>query len=432
MNGRKPRRNSISAVPVNPQFHDEFVALCALYYSAEISEEDWALLQIHMAYCDSCHERFLDYQRITSDVIPAMAAAAASELGNALGESASTLEATERQLMNKLDSSPARVEPPRQQSSGWRLPGALIAACGLVLACVIGMELTQMKSRPHAKGTQTPSQPRAVHATGDRPAQVVQQTLTRSQEQVASLEEQVTAADGRLKQASLAMAGIEKQLEVEQNARKLVSEKKDRLSERLIVAQTELGSMRNRWASAGKDPAQQAANAAALETQVRELKAALDEKDLALSEKDRILDLDKDFLAHDRDIRDLIGARNLYIADIFDTNENGKTAKQFGRIFYTRDRSLIFYGFDLDSQAGHNQDVSFQVWGSGSDHLTPVSLGLFYQDDAHKRWVLRCNDAKALARLDMVFVTVEPEGGSPKPTGKQLLRAYLQIHPNHS
>ena len=165
--------------------------------------------------------------------------------------------------------------------------------------------------------------------------------------------------------------------------------------------------------------------------QVRELKASLDEKDVALSEKDRMLALDKDFLSRDRDIRDLIGARNLYIADIFDTNENGRTAKQFGRIFYTRDRALVFYGFDLESQAGRRQDVSFQVWGSGSDRPSPVSLGLFYQDDSHKRWVLRCNDAKSLARLDMVFVTVEPPGGSPKPTGKQLLRAYLQVHPNH-
>lgn len=416
---------------MNHQLHNEFVALCALYYSGEISEEEWALLQIHMSYCDSCHERFLDYQRITSDVIPAMAAAAASELGKAPRESARSLEAAERQLMSRLDSSPAQANPPRQRRSGWRWPGALIAACGLILACVLGVQLARMKSRPDAKATQVPAQPRTVQPTGGAPAPDVQQALKRSQEQVASLEHEVTAADGRLKQANLAVSQIEKQLEAGQNTQKQLSEEKDRLAQQLAAAQTELDSMRNKWAFAGKDASQQAAKTAALETQVRELKTALDEKDVALSEKDRMLALDKDFLAHDRDIRDLIGARNLYIADIFDTNESGKTAKQFGRIFYTRDRSLIFYGFDLDSQAGHRQDVSFQVWGSGSDRPTPVSLGLFYQDDSHKRWVLRCNDAKALARLDMVFVTVEPPGGSPRPTGKQLLRAYLQIHPNH-
>ncbi len=68
---------------------------------------------------------------------------------------------------------------------------------------------------------------------------------------------------------------------------------------------------------------------------------------------------------------------NLYIADIFDTSANGKTAKQFGRIFYTRDRSLIFYGFDLDDQAICKQDVSFQVRGSGSYRTKPVSLACF-------------------------------------------------------
>ena len=421
-----------AAAPLNPQFHDEFVALSALYYSGEISEEEWALLQIHMGYCDSCHEKFLEYQRITSDVIPALAAAAASELGNAPRESDKSLMDAEQTLMGRLNSVPSEDEPSRRLKQGWHLSAAWIAAaCGLVLASVFGVELARMKSRPDAQATQTPRQAPTVQATGSPLPQDLQQALTRSQEQVAFLEHEVTAANGRMKQASLALAGIEKQLETEQKAQKQLSEEKDELSRQLANTQTELDGMRSKWATARTDAAQQLERTATLETQVRELKAALEDKDVALSEKDRMLALDKDFLSRDRDIRDLIGARNLYIADIVDTNENGKTAKQFGRIFYTRDRSLIFYGFDLDSQAGHKQDVAFQVWGSGSDRPSPVSLGLFYQDDSHKRWVLRCNDAKALTRLDMVFVTVEPPGGSSKPTGKQLLRAYLQVHPNH-
>jgi len=141
------------------------------------------------------------------------------------------------------------------------------------------------------------------------------------------------------------------------------------------------------------------------------------------------LAFDKDLMLHDRDIRDVIGARDLYIADIYDTNASGTTAKPFGRIFYTKDSSLVFYGFDLDKQPGA-KSAAFQVWGSSTDRK-PVSLGLFYQDDGHKRWVLKCKDASTLARLNMVFVTVEPPGGSNKPTGKQFLRAYLQIQPNH-
>lgn len=421
-----------AATPVNPQFHDEFVALCALYYSGEISEEEWALLQIHMAYCDSCHENFLEYQRITSDVIPAMAAVAASELDQAPRESAKSLKDAEKRLMGRLNSPPSQQEAPRRPKLGWRLPVKVIAACGLGAACLFGVYFVRTKVHFGAQSVQVAPVPSpATRPMSAPPDRDTHQAVEDSKQQVASLEQQVAVADNRLKQADQGISDLEKQLEAEQAARKQLSDEKSALSQQLAAAQTELDSMRNKWAAAGTDAAQQSVRAGTLETEVRELRASLDERDIALSEKDRMLALDKDFLSRDRDIRDLIGARNLYIADIFDTNENGKTARQFGRIFYTRDRSLIFYGFDLDSQAGHRQDVSFQVWGSGSDRPSPVSLGLFYQDDTHKRWVLRCNDAKSLARLDMVFVTVEPPGGSPRPTGKQLLRAYLQIHPNH-
>jgi hypothetical protein len=57
------------AKPVNPQFHDEFIALCAQFFAEELTDEEWALLQVHLAYCDSCHERFEEYQRLRPDVI---------------------------------------------------------------------------------------------------------------------------------------------------------------------------------------------------------------------------------------------------------------------------------------------------------------------------------------------------------------------------
>ena len=228
------------------------------------------------------------------------------------------------------------------------------------LACLFGFQIARVTKEPEARTIQVPAQPAVVQTTGTTQNQDVQQALRRSQEQVASLEQQVAASGDRLKQADVAVAGVEKQLAAEQSARKQLSEESERLTQQLSAAQAELDSMRNKWASAGTDVAQQATHTAALETEVRELKASLDEKDTALSEKDRMLALDKDFLAHDRDIRDLIGARNLYIADIFDTNENGKTAKQFGRIFYTRERLLIFYGFDLEARLATSKMCLFR------------------------------------------------------------------------
>jgi hypothetical protein len=418
------------ATPVNPQFHDEFVALCALYHSGEISEEEWALLQIHMAYCDSCQALFKQYQQIASDVIPAMAAVAASERDTP-EESDRSLDRAERRLMAQLDSLPVPQEIRGKQKFPRPTSFLLIAAGIATIACVAGLYFTQGRSRLVKKDSAPVSRSAPKPVGPNSPEREAQDPPQPAPEKTARLERQLAASEKRLNQSNLALGEVQKQLETEQAARKQMSEERSTLSAQLASAQKGVDSLRSQMAPTSAGSTQESSRVATLEATLRELRAALEEKEIALSEKDRMLDLDTDFLAHDRDIRDLIGARNLYIADITDTTENGKTAKQFGRIFYTKDRSLVFYGFDLDSQAGRKQDVSFQVWGSGSDRSTPVNLGLFYQDDSHKRWVLRCNDAKMLARLDMVFVTVEPPGGSSKPTGKQLLRAYLQIQPNH-
>jgi hypothetical protein len=237
------------------------------------------------------------------------------------------------------------------------------------------------------------------------------------------LEQQTHAAEERTRQSTSTATNIEQQLEAEKNERKKISDEKDALSQQLAAAQTEAQSLRDKSTVANVAVSQQGDRLVALEAKLHDESAALDEKD-------RMLALDKEFLAHDREIRDLIGARDLYIADIYDVAQNGKTNKPFGRVFYTKDKSLVFYGYDLDKQAGLKQSVAFQAWGSGDDKQN-VSLGIFYQDETHKRWVLRFNDTKTLARLNMVFVTAEPQGGSTKPTGKPLLLAYLQVQPNH-
>jgi len=417
---------------VNPQFHDEFVALFPLYFSGEISEEEWALLQIHMAYCDACHEKFLQYQQITSEVVPAMAAAAAAELDNAMEESPASIGAAERRFMSQLGSISPEHERSGRRRFNWLPPRTLTAVCAIAIAGLVTIFFLNLRHHPAMQEARSVPTHQLLPPTASKISDSgAQQALQHAREEIANLQQQLNASENRFKQANEVAETAQKQLETERTARSQIDSEKESLNQQLVAAQAEASSLRSKAASAGSDGAEQALRINVLESKVRELRTALDEKDTALSEKDRMLALDKDFLAHDRDIRDLIGARNLYIADIFDTTESGRTAKQFGRIFYTKDRSLVFYGFDLDSQASHKQNVSFQVWGSGSDRPAPVSLGLFYQDDTHKRWVLRCNDAKSLARLDMVFVTVEPPGGSNRPTGKPLLRAYLQIQPNH-
>lgn len=46
--------------------HAELTALCQLFHLGEISDEEWALLQVHMAYCEGCHQAFLQTQQDSS------------------------------------------------------------------------------------------------------------------------------------------------------------------------------------------------------------------------------------------------------------------------------------------------------------------------------------------------------------------------------
>jgi hypothetical protein len=139
------------------------------------------------------------------------------------------------------------------------------------------------------------------------------------------------------------------------------------------------------------------------------------------------------YLTADRDIRDLMGARNLRIIDVFDVDGKGKTKRPFGRIFFTEGRSLIFYAFDLENAKPSFAAASYQGWGyQGGTQSAVRSLGIFYQDDQKaNRWVLKFDDPEVLTEIDSVFVTIEPPGGSKKPTGNRLLAAYMKANLNH-
>jgi hypothetical protein len=145
------------------------------------------------------------------------------------------------------------------------------------------------------------------------------------------------------------------------------------------------------------------------------------------------MDRDRKLLVADRDIRDLMGARNLRIIDVFDVDGKGKTRKPFGRVFFTEGKSLIFYAFDLGNDRPGLQSAAYQAWGSeGSFEHGVRSLGIFYRDDQKaNRWVLKFDDPDVLAEIDSVFVTTEPTGGSKKPTGGRLLAAYVKASLNH-
>lgn len=393
--------------------HEQFVTLSS-YAPENLSEEEWALLQIHLAYCDSCLALFQAHQ---GDQEESCSVDGELLLPSQEDPLAFHSEAAERRLMDALFPSQTEL------AESWKtktFPRFLAFAATAIIAFAAGFFSFRYENRAsdsHTLYTKTP-EPISTHPYPQVPNKDEHLSINEASE----LRKKLNVLEKQNQQLTTAISSANQQmLAVKSESEQLALQRDDEHGQ-LLKMQSDYQSLSTQYSASVQAANRQTDQAISLEARLR---AATE----SIEEKSRLLAMDKDLLSHDREIRDLIGARNLYIADIFDVQQSGKTAKPFGRIFYTKDRSLVFYGYDLDKQPGLKQ-ATFQAWGS-DENSQSVSLGMFYQDETHKCWVLHFNDTKTLARLSRVFVTTEPHGGSSKPTGKPVLSAYLHVEPNH-
>ena len=127
------------------------------------------------------------------------------------------------------------------------------------------------------------------------------------------------------------------------------------------------------------------------------------------------------------DVRNLMGARQLHVIDVRDTDPDGKPGKAFGRIFLTEGKSLVFYAFDLNDPAKNGGKKTYEVWAQQDGKAGSLrSLGFLKVDNVMQgRWALKSADPAALKQISSIFVTVEPQGGAKTPSGQRLLFAHL-------
>jgi uncharacterized protein YdcH (DUF465 family) len=250
----------------------------------------------------------------------------------------------------------------------------------------------------------------------------LQLQLSAGQQEVGRLRDALHTAE--IRSASLSTAKAEREEEFRR-----VSDERNKLADQLHDAEQSYQLVQAELASLRAEHERVLLRATSLESKIDDLAATVHDQDRRLKD-------DEQYLSSDRDIRELMGARKLYIADVFDVDSGSRTRKPFGRVFYTQNKSLIFYAFDLDHQPGVKNASAFQVWGQrdaeSGEKKHATNLGILYMDsESNRRWVLRLDDPKQLAEVDAVFVTVEPHGGSQKPTGKPFLYALLRREANH-
>ena len=211
----------------------------------------------------------------------------------------------------------------------------------------------------------------------------------------------------------------------------------DRTRERAAVAETAMAANQARIDEL--QPLAQQASAAqervrAAESALAETRARADALTIEVVAGNDALERQRQLMALGRDVTDLMGARNLHIVDVADTDPEGKTRKAFGRVFFTEDKSLVFYAYDLDESRLQRAAYEYRVWArKETEPQRAQSLGIFYSDNAAQhRWVFKCNDPKILSEIDTVFVTLERKDSKPTtPRGAELLYAYLRGQPNH-
>ena len=307
-------------------------------------------------------------------------------------------------------------------------------AAAIVLTAALGIYSFQVgKQKGQELALVAPSVPDAkVDALEQRisdaghDSEVLNAQLADRDRTIAELRRQVAVQSAAFDEMKSAQVNLEHSLKGDETERQQGAQERSNFTQKLDAAQNSLQRTQAELDSLRQQRSQDQMRAETLEAQISDLHGQLRDREQTIGKQDELL-------AHDRDIRDLMGARDLYIAEVYDVARDGATQKPYGRVFYTKGKSLIFYAYDLDQQPGVKNASTFQAWGrGGADKQQALSLGIFYQDSgAKKRWVLKVEDARTLEHIDAVFVTLEPNGGSHKPSGKPLLFASLRIEPNH-
>jgi len=429
--------------------HDEFLELCAVSTSGELTPAEQKKLQEHLAVCEACRLSVQQYEAVVDRAIPTIAAEETP--ADIDSHSDWSEDQAERAFFKRLQTEAQEQEkqsdqatgifppphrlPPITNESTWRDVWILYGAGILLFA---GLSFYAYRVGVH-QGTESAKQVTSAQPAPEiRPtleaqlsdagheSQIVRAQIEQRDRVIADLRRQLALQVESVNSLKAERTKLEDALRAGDTARQDLAQKGEDLSKKLNVAALNSQILQQKLDSLFQQSAQDDARAKALDTKMNDLNRLLRDRETALNEKDELL-------AHDRDIRELMGARDLYIAEVHDVARDGQTQKTYGRVFYTKGKSLIFYAYDLGEQTDLKRATAFQAWGRrGPDREQSLPLGVFYEDNASKnRWVLKCDDPKTLAQIDAVFVTMEPQGGSPKPSGKSLLFAYLKLEPNH-
>jgi len=315
--------------PTEP--HDEFLELCAVSTSGQLTEEEQKKLQEHLAVCQSCREALQQYEAVVGQAIPAIAAKEESEATES-GPSWSQEEAEKaffKRLVHEekreprnfrsasdLPSVPHRL-PAFSNGVGWPQVWMLYAA-GILLFLSVGFYAYRIRvHRSTDVAQESPAPPRAQNqvsleeqlSDAGHEREIASAQIKQRDKTIADLRHQLAEQSTEINQMKAAQERLEGDLHAGDTSRQDLTRQRADLVQKLDAAQDNSHALQEKLNSLAQQSAQDAARAKASEARANDLTHLLQDRETALEQQDQLL-------SHDRDIRELMGARDLYIAEV--------------------------------------------------------------------------------------------------------------------
>ena len=310
--------------------HEEFLELCAVSTSGNLTEEEKKKLNEHLATCAECQKAAKEFQSAADNAIPALAEELAPELTREGGKEDSSFnqEAAEASFLRRLSKEKKRSPEASGEADGWLSPLVVrrsrnfrrslerfdfwlpLAAAGL-LCLALGILTYRMgKHRGfdvarNEPGNAVPlaASPQEALEAARSERDAVNAQLSERDKLISELRRQIAQKSGENAKLKASESAHQLALETSEKGNEQLAQDRDRNAQQAAASNEALEASEKRLKGLERERSQDVVHQASLEAKVAELSRALNDRERTAEEQ-------QELLAKDRDIRELMGARD--------------------------------------------------------------------------------------------------------------------------
>jgi hypothetical protein len=312
-------------VPRGPGSHEEFLELCALSTTGELSAGERKKLDDHLAGCGACRKAMQEFGRVVDQAIPAVAEDLRG--GTPPEDPSFSLGAAEESFRKRLSDERDRSRNGLESAEPWLSPLVvrrsrnfrrrfdryhfwLPLAAGLLLSASLGILTYRIGKR---QGIDIAENDRAANEAAALAAKGLalsthevhpRNTQTDERDDIARLRREIAQETAQNTKLAASESALESALSASGTRNRELVAERDRWKQETAAGASALAASEKQLHAAEQNRLEDANRVASLEAQVAELSGALREQQKTASDQEELL-------AKDRDIRELMGARDL-------------------------------------------------------------------------------------------------------------------------